>query len=61
MTVIVKVSSSPSQTTPPFSNVGVTVMVATTGVLIVLVAVKARISPLPLPKRPILGVLFVHV
>ena len=56
-----KVLSSPSQTIPPFSNVGVTVIVATTGAVVILVAVKARISPLPLSERPILGVLFVHV
>jgi len=57
----VKVLSSPSQRLPPFSNAGVTVMVATIGAVDELVAVKARISPIPLLERPILGVSFVHV
>ena len=47
-----KVLSSPSQTIPPFSNVGVTVIVATTGSVVILVAVKA-ISPVPERPAPI--------
>ena len=59
--MIVKVFASPSQTIPSNSNSGVTVMVAVTGVLVELVAVKAKISPLPLLERPMLGVLFVQL
>ena len=59
--MIVKVLSSPGQTFSPFKNVGVTVIIAVTGVLVVLFAVKAGILPAPLLERPILGVLFVHV
>jgi hypothetical protein len=61
LTVIVKVLSSPSQSIPPFSNTGLTLMTAIIGVLVRLVAVKEEISPLPLLERPILGVLFVQV
>ena len=60
-TVIVKVLSSPGQTLPSYSNKGITVIVATTGSVVKLVAVKAGILSAPLLERPILGVLFVHV
>ena len=60
-TVIVKVLTSPAQTFPSNSNSGMTVTVATIGAADELVAVKARIFPLPLPERPIFGLLFVHV
>ena len=53
--------SSPAQTFPSNSNSGVTVTVATIGAVDELVAVKARIFPLPLAERPILGVSFIHV
>ena len=43
---------------PPFVNVGVTIMVAVTGVLPVFRPMKVNISPLPLAASPILVVLF---
>ena len=59
-TVIVKLVDGPLQLTVPFVNVDVTVIVAVTGDVPVLVAVKAAMFPLPLAPRPILVVLFVH-
>ena len=45
----------------PFKKVGVTVIVATTGVVPVFSAVNAGIvGPEPLAAKPILVVLFVH-
>ena len=44
----------------PFT-VGVTVMVAVTGVVPVLIAVKAAILPVPLAASPIAGLLFVQL
>ena len=40
---------------------GVTVIIAVTGALVVLTAVKAGIFPLPLAAKPIAGLLFVQV
>ena len=37
---------------------GVTIIVAVTGVLLLLIAVNAGIFPLPLPAKPIDGLLF---
>ncbi len=48
-TVIVKVLSSPAQTLPSFSNSGVTMMVATIGSVVKLVAMKLILS---FPERP---------
>jgi hypothetical protein len=59
-TVIVKVLVDPMQFTDPLLNVGVTTMVAVTGEFPVLMAVKEAISPVPLPAKPILVVLFVQ-
>ena len=42
-------------------KVGVTVMVATTGEVVVLMDVNDAISPLPVPERPMLVVLLVQV
>lgn len=56
-TVIVKLADVPLQ---PDADV-VTVMVAVTGALVVLVAVKLGILPVPLAAKPMLGVLFVQV
>jgi hypothetical protein len=56
-TVIVKVRGVPVQ---PLAE-GVTVMVATTGVLVLLVAVKEAMLPLPLAARPIDGLLLVQL
>lgn len=55
-TVIVKVLGVPGQ---PLA-VGVTVIVATTGLVPLLVAVKEEIFPLPLAPKPMDGVLFTH-
>ena len=60
MTVIVKLVVGPVQGTPPLVKVGVTVIVAVTGDVPVLMAVNAAILPVPLANNPIEGVLFVH-
>ena len=57
---MVKLLAGPVQLVPPLVNVGVTVMVATTGEVVVLMAVNDAISPLPVPERPMLVVLLVH-
>jgi hypothetical protein len=56
-TVIVNVLGAPGQ---PLAD-GVTVIVAVTGDVVLLVAVKAAISPVPLAARPIEVVLFVQL
>jgi hypothetical protein len=56
-TVIMNVIGAPVQ---PFA-VGVTVIVATTGVVPALIAVNEGISPVPLAASPIDGVLFVQL
>ena len=56
-TVIVKVSAAPVH---PLAD-GVTVIVAVTGVLPVLAAVKAAMLPVPLAARPIEALLFVQL
>ena len=53
LTVISKGVAGPVQLTPPFSNVGVTVIVAITGLVPVLIAVKAGTFPLPEAANPI--------
>ena len=60
-TVMVNVSEVPTQLTPLFVNVGVTVMVATTGVVVILVATNVGILPAPLAAMPIDGALFVQL
>ena len=55
LTVIVNVIGVPTQLTPPLVNVGVTMMVATTGALVVLMAVNVGISPVPLAAKPMDG------
>lgn len=57
LTVIVKICEAPGQ---PLA-VGVTVMVAVTGALVMLTAVNAGICPLPLAAKPIELLLFVQV
>jgi hypothetical protein len=59
-TVIVNVFEAPVQLVPPFAKAGVTMIVATTGVVPPFVAVNAEIFPDPLPANPILGVSLVH-
>jgi hypothetical protein len=60
LTVMVNVFDVPTQLTPPFIKVGVTVMVATTGAVVILVAIKVGMLPTPFAARPIDGALFVH-
>jgi hypothetical protein len=60
-TVMVNVDAIPTQLTPLFVNVGVTVIVATTGVVVLLVAVNVGIFPVPLAAMPIDGALFVQL
>ena len=56
-TVIVNDCGVPGQ---PIAD-GVTVMVAVTGVLVKLIAVKDGMFPVPLPAKPIEGLLFVQL
>ena len=60
-TVMVNVVVMPTQLTPLFVNVGVTVIVATTGVVVLLVATKVGILPVPLAVMPIDAALFVQL
>ena len=62
-TVIVKVTDGPEQVTPPFVKVGVTVIVATCGVVPLFTAVNELIHPpaAPLAASPILVLSLVHV
>lgn len=57
LTVMVKVWAVPKQ---PFT-VGVTVMVAITGLAVPFVAVKAAIVPVPLAAKPMVVLLFVQL
>ena len=59
-TVIVNIWGSPWQETPSFSNVGVTMTVATTGVFPEFDTVSDSIFPFPEAAKPILGVSFTH-
>lgn len=51
----------PVQLTPPAVNTGVTVMLATTGALVMLVAVKLAILPVPDAASPMLVLLLVQL
>ena len=53
LTVMVKLCGVPLQLTVLNVYTGVTVIVATTGLLPVLVAVKLPVAPVPAPPRPI--------
>ena len=57
---MVNVLDDPLQLIPELVKVGVTVMVATTGAVVVLRAVNGPISPLPADASPMLVVLLVH-
>ncbi len=57
-TVMVKVCEGPVQPADRLVKVGITVMVATTGAVVVFVAVKEVISPVPVAPNPMLVVLF---
>ena len=61
LTVMVKVEAVPAQLIPPLVNVGVTVMVATTGANPAFTAVKAAMFPTPLAAKPMEAVLFVQL
>ncbi len=61
LTVIVKVRCVPVHVVPPFVYVGVTVIVAVTGALVALVAVKLAISPVPEAANPIDGALLAQL
>ena len=60
-TVIVNVCAEPEHDTLLFENEGVTVIVAVTGAVVALEAVKEAILPVPLAARPIEVVLFVQL
>ena len=59
-TVMVKVLVGPAQPTEPFVNVGVTIIVAATGVVPVLTAVNEAMLPVPEAARPMEGAELVH-
>ena len=59
-TVIVKTFVEPMHALAPLVKVGVTVMVATTGVVPVLRAVKAAMLPVPEAPSPMDGLSLVH-
>ena len=58
---MVKLCGVPGQLTEPLVKVGVTVIVAVTGELVLLVAVKDEILPFPDAGIPIEGAELVHV
>ena len=60
-TVIVNVCSGPSQLIPSLVYVGVTVIVAVTGEVLLFTAVNEAMSPLPVAAKPILGVSFTQL
>ena len=60
-TVMVKVFVVPVHIEVPLVKVGVTIIVATTGAVVVLTAVNKAISPVPDPDKPMDVVLFVQV
>ena len=59
--MIVYVVGVPVQVAPPLVYFGVTVIVATTGAVPVLIAVKEAILPVPVAASPIDGVLLVQL
>lgn len=61
LTVIVIVLVGPVQLIPPFSKVGVTVIVVLIGALVLLIAVKTDRFPLPGVVNPTAALLLVHV
>ena len=58
---MVKLIEGPVQLTPPFVKIGVTVIVAVTGALVLLMAVKAAILPVPDAVSPIDVLLLVQL
>jgi hypothetical protein len=61
LTRMVKLIGVPEQLNPLLLNTGVTVIVAITGALPVLVAIKEGIFPVPLEANPILELLLVQL
>ena len=61
LTVMVNVLVGPVQVMPPLVKLGVTVMVAVTGLMVGLMAIKLGILPMPDAPSPILVLLFVQV
>lgn len=61
LTVMVNVLTVPTQLTPPFINVGVTIIVAITGVKPTFVAINVGILPAPAAANPIEGALLDQV
>ena len=59
--VIVNVSEGPVQLVPPFAKVGVTVIVAIIGLVVLFTGVKTAIVPVPEAPKPMLGVSFVQL
>ena len=53
LTVIVKLTATPVQLTPPLLKLGVTVIVATCGTDVLFIAIKAPILPVPPAASPI--------
>jgi hypothetical protein len=60
-TVMLKDLEIPVQVSPALEKDGITVMVAETGVVVVLIAWKEAISPVPLGGRPMDGFEFVQL
>ena len=52
---MVKVLDGPTQFLPPFAKVGVTVIVAIMGLLVLLTGVKIGMLPVPVTLNPIAG------
>ena len=61
LTVIVKLRGVPLHVNPPLVYTGVIVIVAVTGAVPVLTAVKLAMSPVPLAPSPIVVLLFVQL
>ncbi len=59
--VMVNVLEGPAQFVPPFEKVGVTVIVATIGLLVLFIGVKVGMFPVPEAFNPIPVVLFVQL
>ena len=59
-TVMMNVDGAPAQLTPPLVIVGVTVMVAVTGAVVLFAVVKIGRLPEPLAAKPMEVVLFVQ-
>ena len=58
---MLKVIAVPVQVTPPLVKLGVTVIVAVTGAVPVLIAVKEAMSPVPDAASPMDGLLLVQL